>query len=102
MSGGQILLLFYITIVPASKGYPEKYEKGKLIENLSLTRECIAFHAGTRKRANGDIETNGGRVLAVTAFGRNLSDAKLLALRNAEVIDFEGKQFRKDIGNDVM
>jgi len=91
-----------ITIVLASKGYPENYEKGKLIENLSLTHECIVFHAGTRKRANGDIETNGGRVLAVTAFGKNLSDAKSLALRNAELIQFEGKYFRKDVGNDVM
>ena len=104
LSEKQVDVLPYhaITIVLASKGYPENYEKGKLIENLSLTRECIVFHAGTRKRANGDIETNGGRVLAVTAFGRNLADAKSLALRNAELIQFEGKYFRRDIGTDVM
>jgi len=90
-----------VTIVLASKGYPENYEKGKLIENLSLTKECIVFHAGTRKRMNGDIETSGGRVLSVTAFGRNLGDAKSLSLRNAELIQFEGKYFRRDIGDDV-
>ncbi|MFI5134809.1 MAG: phosphoribosylamine--glycine ligase [Chitinophagales bacterium] len=98
----EVLPYSAVTIVLASKGYPEAYEKGKVIENLSLTRECIVFHAGTRKRANDEIETNGGRVLSVTAFGRNLSDAKSLALRNAELIQFEGKYFRKDIGDDVM
>jgi phosphoribosylamine--glycine ligase len=91
-----------VTIVLASQGYPGEYEKGKLIENLALTRECLVFHAGTRRRMNGDIETSGGRVLSVTAFGRQLSDAKELAIRNASLIMFEGKYFRRDIGDDVM
>lgn len=91
-----------VTVVLASKGYPEHYEKGKLIQNLSQTHDCIVFHAGTRKRSNGDIETSGGRVLAVTAFGRKLSDARALALRNAGVISFEGKYYRADIGVDVI
>ena len=60
------------------------------------------FHAGTRKRANGDIETNGGRVIAVTAFAGNLSKALKIANRNAAIIAFEGKYYRKDIGMDVM
>ncbi|HYV93538.1 MAG TPA: phosphoribosylamine--glycine ligase [Chitinophagales bacterium] len=90
------------TIVLASKGYPENYEKGKLINGLQQTHDCLVFHAGTRKRANGDIETNGGRVLAVTSFSRELKDAQALAIRNAEIIEFEGKYFRRDVGRDVM
>ncbi|MEO6167429.1 MAG: phosphoribosylamine--glycine ligase [Chitinophagales bacterium] len=90
------------TVVLASGGYPQEFEKGKLIENLGQTTECLVFHAGTRKRANGDIETSGGRVIAVTAFSRKLSDAIKIANRNAAIISFEGKYFRKDIGKDVM
>ncbi|MBK9730716.1 MAG: phosphoribosylamine--glycine ligase [Chitinophagaceae bacterium] len=90
------------TVVLTSGGYPQEYEKGKLIENLGQTNECLVFHAGTRKRVNGDIETNGGRVIAVTAFSRKLSDAVKIANRNAAIISFEGKYFRKDIGKDVM
>lgn len=90
------------TIVLASGGYPEKYETGKLIKNLTLTSGCLVFHAGTRKRANGDIETSGGRVLAITAFDRNLIYAIDTAKRNAAIISFEGKYFRNDIGEDVI
>lgn len=90
------------TVVLTSGGYPQEYEKGKLIENLGQTTECLVFHAGTRKRANGDIESNGGRVMAVTAFARRLPDAVKIANRNATIITFDGKYFRKDIGKDVM
>jgi len=98
----EVLPYSAMTVVLASKGYPENFEKGKVIHNLEQTAECIVFHAGTRKRANGDIETSGGRVLAVTAFARDLKDAQRIAMRNAEAISFDGKYFRKDIGNDVM
>jgi phosphoribosylamine--glycine ligase len=91
-----------VTIVLASKGYPESYDKGKLITGLQQTHECLVFHSGTRKRMNGDIETNGGRVLAVTSFARELEDAQELAIHNAGIIEFEGKYFRRDIGKDVM
>ncbi|MEP7128941.1 MAG: phosphoribosylamine--glycine ligase [Chitinophagales bacterium] len=90
------------TVVLTSGGYPQEFEKGKLVENLGQTTECLVFHAGTRKRANGDIETSGGRVIAVTAFSRKLSDAVKIANRNAAIISFEGKYFRNDIGKDVM
>ncbi|MCY7411257.1 MAG: phosphoribosylamine--glycine ligase [Chitinophagales bacterium] len=90
------------TVVLASRGYPEKFEKEKLISNLQQTNECLVFHAGTRMRKNGDIETNGGRVLAITSFSRELKDAVAIAIRNAEIIDFEGKYFRGDIGKDVF
>ena len=98
----EVLPYSAVTIVLASKGYPGNYEKEKLIFNLQQTSECIVFHAGTRKRPNGDLETNGGRVLAVTSFARNLKDAQRLSIRNAEIIDFEGKYFRRDIGNDLL
>jgi phosphoribosylamine---glycine ligase len=90
------------TIVLASKGYPEHYEKGFVISGLERTSECLVFHAGTRLRANGDVETNGGRVLAVTAFDRSLKKAIAKAIENAELISFDGKYFRKDIGQDVI
>lgn len=90
------------TVVLASGGYPQEFEKGKIVENLTQTSECLVFHAGTRKRANGDVETSGGRVIAVTAFGRKLPDAMKLANRNAEIISFDGKYYRKDIGEDVL
>jgi phosphoribosylamine--glycine ligase len=98
----EILPYTAVTVVLASKGYPEHYEKGKLISNLSMVSECMVFHAGTRKRFNGDVETNGGRVLAVTSFARSLKEAQQLSIHNAEVIDFEGKYFRSDIGNDLL
>lgn len=91
-----------VTMVLASGGYPGDYEKGKVIENLSRAQECLVFHAGTRRRANGEIETSGGRVLAVTAFAREMHDAKKLAQRNAGLIRFDGKYFRRDIGDDVL
>lgn len=98
----EVLPYSAVAIVLASKGYPENYMKGKLISNFLQATECVVFHAGTRKRINGDIETSGGRVLVITSFARNLNDARKLAIRNAEVIDFEGKYFRKDIGKDLM
>jgi phosphoribosylamine--glycine ligase len=73
-----------------------------VISNLTQTTECLVFHAGTRKRMNGDIETNGGRVIAVTAFGRKLKHAVKIALDNAGIVSFDGKYFRRDIGKDVI
>lgn len=90
------------TIVLASKGYPQHYEKGFVISGLERTSECLVFHAGTRLRANGDVETSGGRVLAVTAFDRSLKKAIAKAIENAELISFEGKYFRRDIGQDMI
>ena len=98
----EILPYSAVTVVLASKGYPGVYEKGKLISNLEKTRECLVFHAGTRRRMNGDIETSGGRVLTITSFSRDLREAQQNSIRNGGIIDFEGKYFRRDIGEDVM
>jgi phosphoribosylamine--glycine ligase len=90
------------TVVLVSKGYPGEYETGKIIQNLTHTTGCLVFHAGTRQRVNGDIETSGGRVIAITALARKLSDAIEAAEQNAGIINFEGKYYRKDIGDDVI
>ncbi|MCS6918102.1 MAG: phosphoribosylamine--glycine ligase [Chitinophagales bacterium] len=97
----QVLPYKAVGIVLASKGYPGTYETGCLIENLTLTTECLVFHAGTRRRTDGQVETAGGRVLTVTAFDQSLAQARRRALQNAELIRFEGKYFRRDIGDDV-
>lgn len=84
------------TVILASGGYPEAYEKGKAIE-IPPCENTIVFHAGTR--LNGEqIQTNGGRVIAVSALGDHLKEALSNANRQAKAIQFEGKYFRKDIG----
>ncbi len=91
-----------VGIVLAAKGYPQKPESGKVINNLSLTSQCLVFHAGTRQRIGGEIETAGGRILTVVAFHRSWREARAIALRNAQLIQFEGKYFRSDIGHEVL
>ena len=88
------------TVMLVSGGYPEKYQKGFPIDGLNSIKDSIVFHAGT-KDTNGKVVTNGGRVLAVTSFGENVSDAIATSKKNAEAISFEGKYFRKDIGFDL-
>lgn len=85
------------TIMLVSKGYPEDYEKGKLITGFEGINDSIVFHAGTTK-TNDKILTSGGRVIAVTSLGDTLQEAISLSKSNALKIDFEGKYYRKDIG----
>ena len=88
------------TIMLVSGGYPEKYEKGKVISGLDDIDGSIVFHAGTKQEEDA-VLTNGGRVLAVTSFGKNIEDALNKSFVNAEKINFEGKYYRKDIGFDL-
>jgi phosphoribosylamine--glycine ligase len=88
------------TIVMVSGGYPGDYKKGDVIEGLNNATEGIVFHAGT-KEENGKVVTNGGRVLAVTAYGKNMNDALNKSYRNAGKINFEGAYYRRDIGFDL-
>lgn len=88
------------TVILVSKGYPENYEKGKEISNLGQLEDVIAFHAGT-KIAEGSLVTSGGRVLALTALGKSLDDALSKSFKAAELVKFEGKGYRRDIGNDL-
>jgi len=85
------------TVIVASGGYPEDYEKGKEISGLSNTAESIIFHAGTKQEGE-KILTAGGRVLAVTSFGKDIHEAVAKSNAAIEKINFEGKYSRKDIG----
>ena len=90
----------YTNVVLASGGYPEKYEKGKLITGLDNITESIIFHAGTTKKDN-NIYTNGGRVLSVVSSATKMKDALKKSYNTINKIDFLGKTFRKDIGFDL-
>ena len=92
---------YAVTIVMAAGGYPEKYEKGKTISNLDEAKAAMIFHAGT-KAQNGQLVTDGGRVLGITGQGKTLQEARRKAYSAAETIGWEGAYFRKDIGNDVL
>jgi phosphoribosylamine--glycine ligase len=90
---------FYCCVVLASGGYPDKYEKGKEITGLeNVTDGCIVFHAGT-KSSDGKVLSSGGRVLNIVGkSSTNLREAIDAAYKNTDIINFENKYFRKDIG----
>lgn len=90
------------TVMLASKGYPGRYEKGKVITGEENVNESILFHAGTAIHPlTGEIISNGGRVMAITSFGKTLKEALEKSYVSAENINFEGKYFRRDIGFDL-
>lgn len=88
------------TIMVVSGGYPEDYEKGKVISGIESVSDSIVFHAGT-KMIDEQIVTNGGRVLAVTSYGDNFKEAIQKSYQNIEKLDFDKMYFRKDIGFDL-
>ncbi|MDG1100467.1 MAG: phosphoribosylamine--glycine ligase [Saprospiraceae bacterium] len=87
-------------VMLVSGGYPEAYQKEKLVTNIPTTYNSIIFHAGT-KMEDEKIMTNGGRVIAITSFGEDHKVALDSAKKIAEEIQFEGKYYRKDIGFDL-
>ncbi len=89
------------TVMLVSGGYPQKYDKGKPIAGFDLVKNSILFHAGTRK-SGSEILTNGGRVIAVSSYGTNRKEALDTSYRNAGVIDFDKKYYRKDLGFDLV
>ncbi|MEL7477247.1 MAG: phosphoribosylglycinamide synthetase C domain-containing protein, partial [Cyanobacteria bacterium J06555_12] len=90
-------------VVMASGGYPGAYEKGKPIGGLEPAEQTAAvFHAGTAAGDSGEIVTNGGRVLGITGRGETLQAALDLAYQAISTIQFEGAQFRADIGFRVL
>tara|TARA_Y100001970_G_scaffold57213_1_gene72476 strand:+ start:2327 stop:3601 length:1275 start_codon:yes stop_codon:yes gene_type:complete len=92
---------FVSTVILASNGYPNSYEKGDEINNLEEIDESKIFHAGT-KNNKGKIESNGGRVLAATGFGKTIEDALSKSYIIANNISWKNKYFRRDIGKDLI
>jgi phosphoribosylamine--glycine ligase len=92
---------FVSAVILASGGYPGNFEKGKQISNTERVKDSIVFHAGT-KTDNGKLITAGGRVMAVSSYGKTIKESLEKSYRNADLIDFEGKYFRRDIGFDLM
>ncbi len=89
------------TLMLVSGGYPEAYEKGKEIKGMEDVNESLLFYAGAQEKA-GKVLTSGGRVMAVSSFGKNIQEAVGKSLSEAEKIEFEGKYLRKDIGQDLL
>ncbi|CCH56799.1 phosphoribosylamine/glycine ligase [Fibrisoma limi BUZ 3] len=90
-----------VTTVVVSNGYPDVYEKGKIITDLERLEDVTAFHAGTIAQ-NERVLTNGGRVLALTALANSLENAVRKSQEAARTVQFDGKQYRKDIGLDLI
>lgn len=93
-----------VCVVLASDGYPVAYEKGKKItglENFDNKKDYYCFHAGTKFDDNGDIVTNGGRVLGVTATADTLKEARAKAYEATEWVNFDNKYMRHDIGKAI-
>ncbi len=88
------------TVMLVSDGYPGDYEKGKQIGGLEKVRDSVVFHAGTKDDA-GKVLTNGGRVLSITSYGENITEALEHSYASAQVVNFDGKYFRTDIGFDL-
>ena len=87
-------------VMLVSGGYPEAYEKGKPVSGLESVQGSMVFHAGVRAQ-DGELLTDGGRVMAVTSYGADFREALALSNANAERIFFEGKYYRRDIGLDL-
>lgn len=88
------------TVMMVSGGYPEAYEKGKQITGLENVKDSIPFHAGATLK-DGKIVTSGGRVMAMTSFGRTYLEAIKKSYQNIKLIHFDKMYYRKDIGFDL-
>ena len=90
-----------VTLMLVSGGYPEDYEKNKTISHWEDISDSIVFHAGTKLNEENVLQTSGGRVLAITSMGKDITSAVAISIKNAERIGFEKKWYRKDIGKDL-
>lgn len=90
-----------VCVIVASGGYPASYPKGLPITGLDQVRDSIVFHAGTALQ-DGKVVTNGGRVLGITALGKDIAEARMKAYADADRIHFDGKHYRTDIAKKAM
>jgi len=91
-----------MTVMLVSGGYPGDYQKGKLIKGIKEVSNATVFHAGTMIGDGREVLSNGGRVLAVTVQSDSITEAREVVYREIEKISFEGMNFRKDIGLDLI
>lgn len=89
-----------VTVMMVSGGYPGNYEKGKVIDGIDNVEGSIVFHAGTTIK-NEKVVTDGGRVIAISSYGKTMNEALSLSYKNADEIDYEGRYYRKDLGFDL-
>jgi phosphoribosylamine--glycine ligase len=89
------------TVVLASGGYPEKYQKGLKITGIETVDGSVVFHAGTKLK-DGSLVTDGGRVLTVSSLGNDISSALEKSLTEIKKISFQDAYYRRDIGKDLL
>ena len=90
-----------VCVMLVSGGYPGKYEKGKIISGIDNVSDSVIFHAGTALDTAGHVVTAGGRVIAVSSYGHDKAEALAKSFAGAQQIQFEGRYFRRDIGQDL-
>ena len=96
---------YVTTVMLVSGGYPEDYEKGKIISGLDNVKNSIVFHAGTKSEIRNqkpETITSGGRVMAITSYGNTIAEALSQSYKSAGKIKFDEMYYRKDIGKDLM
>jgi len=89
-----------VTVMLVSGGYPGSYQKGKVITGTEKVEDSIVFHAGTKVDGR-KVVSDGGRVISVSSYGENMNEALSVSYKNAALIEFEGKYYRKDLGFDL-